>query len=451
MLQLFLILLLSLYPINLNFLGFNLNNTKASQIKTLPQKRPIKLSYYEESLNSIYDIIEKEGGKKIGKLKKDGLKHGENLSKFFLRIGFNRNEIHKIINSLKTHKISSNLFRNIPVGHKIKFALPTNNLGIGIEFKYQKNKDIYIWQKDDNQLNSKITKRPTKKMFYYDKGIIRTNFYNAAKASEIPEKIFFEMVSILSFVIDFQRDIRIGDKFEIFYAKELDLLDKKVINSDLPMFISINNSGKKVSYYKYETESGYSSYFDENGFSAKKTLMKTPLNGARLSSGYGNRKHPVLGYSKFHRGLDFAASTGTPVFAAGDGVIEFAGWKGSYGKFIRIRHNDLYKTSYAHLSKITKRKHQKVNQGDIIGHVGNTGRSTGSHLHYEVIFSGKQVNPMKIRLPSGKNIPKKEFLNFKKHINKIKKNIYLISKSKNKSNSLALLEKRNNISKMKVN
>ena len=159
-------------------------------------------------------------------------------------------------------------------------------------------------------------------------------------------------------------------------------------------------------------------YYDENGKSSKRTIMKTPINGARLSSGYGNRKHPILGYTKMHRGLDFAAPLGTPVFAAGDGVVEKAGWNGSYGRYIRIRHTGTYKTAYAHLSRFNKnvRIGKRVLQGKTIGYVGSSGRSTGPHLHYEVLRNNKQINPVKIKLPAGKNVSKKDIHDYKKHI-----------------------------------
>ena len=174
--------------------------------------------------------------------------------------------------------------------------------------------------------------------------------------------------------------------------------------------------------------------------------MKTPINGARLSSRYGNRKHPILGYTKMHRGLDFAAPSGTPVFAAGDGVIEKAGWNGSYGKYIRIRHTGTYKTAYAHLSRFYKnvRIGKRVLQGKIIGYVGTTGRSTGPHLHYEVIKNNIQVNPMRIKLPAGKNISKADIDNYKNHVEKIL-NLKIALEKSNQNNKVAI--NNNNISK----
>lgn len=324
------------------------------------------------------------------------------------------------------------------VGLLVKYTLPSRNLGIGIEFNFQKDKDVYVWQDFEDQFKSKITKRPIKKEVAFDYGIIKTNLYNSSKVSNTPETAFYEMVKILGFVVDFQRDLRVGDKFQIFYSKKRDMIENKVIGTEPLKFVGIELSGNELNYYRYTTKSGYTSYFDEKGFSSKKTLMKTPLNGARLSSGYGNRKHPILGYNKFHKGLDFAAPKGTPVFAAGDGIIEEARWNGTYGKYVRIRHNANYKTAYAHLSRIIRKVNSKVLQGEVIGHVGNTGRSTGPHLHYEVLFLGKRVNPMKIKLPSGKNIPKSEMQNFKKHVAHLTKEIFQIKKLLKKNNTIAL-------------
>ena len=210
--------------------------------------------------------------------------------------------------------------------------------------------------------------------------------------------------------------------------------------------MSINLSGNKLNFFNYKDKFGLPQYYDENGKSSKRTIMKTPINGAKLSSRYGNRKHPILGYTKMHRGLDFAAPSGTPVFAAGDGVIEKAGWNGSYGKYIRIRHTGTYKTAYAHLSGFHKnvRIGKRVLQGKIIGYVGTTGRSTGPHLHYEVIKNNIQVNPMRIKLPARKNISKTDIENYKKHIEKII-NLKIALEKSNRNNKIAI--NNHNISK----
>ena len=444
MLRIILILLLSVQIFTINNKYFFINTAHSSQIKIFPQKRPTFLASYEESLRSIHDVIEKEGGKKTGILKTSKIRNGENLNKFLLRVGFSKVNTHKIINSIKLHRKSYEFFYKIPINHKLKYFLPSNSIGGSLAFKIEKNKDIYVWQNLNNDFVSKITKRPTIKKIDFKEGIIKTNLYNASKVIKMPDQAFYEMISILGFIIDFQRDIRRGDRFEVLFSKVTDLIEDKVINTEPIQYVGITLSGNKVSYYRYKTKQGYISYFNEKGISAKKTLMKTPLNGARISSGYGNRKHPILGYTKMHRGVDFAAPKGTPVFAAGNGIIEKSGWNGSYGKYIRIRHNSSYKTAYAHLSKIIKQPSSRVQQGQIIGYVGNTGRSTGPHLHYEIIFSGKKVNPMKIKLPSGKNIPKSELEIFKSHVIKIKKNIYIASQKNSHSNPLAFSKIKNN-------
>jgi murein DD-endopeptidase MepM/ murein hydrolase activator NlpD len=166
-------------------------------------------------------------------------------------------------------------------------------------------------------------------------------------------------------------------------------------------------SGKTITLYRFKTnDDGITDYYDEKGQSVRKSLMRTPIDGARLTSGFGKRKHPVLGYTKMHRGVDFGARTGTPIMAAGNGVVEFAARNGGYGNYVRIRHNNSYKTAYAHMSKYGKgiRKGTQVKQGQIIGYVGTTGRSTGPHLHYEVHKNGTQINPLSVKLPAGRKL-----------------------------------------------
>ena len=177
--------------------------------------------------------------------------------------------------------------------------------------------------------------------------------------------------------------------------------------------ISIGNN--KLEYFKFITDVGFVDYFNREGKNVKKSILKTPLDGAKLSSSFGMRKHPILGYDKMHKGIDFAAPKGTPIFAGGNGVIEYAGYNGSYGKYIRIRHNNEYKTAYAHLDGFKKgiTKGVRVNQGQVIGFLGSTGRSTGPHLHYEIIFQNKQINPLKLKLPSGKILKGEELIRFK--------------------------------------
>ena len=221
-------------------------------------------------------------------------------------------------------------------------------------------------------------------------------------------EIIIEFARIYGFEIDFQRDIRINDRFLILYEIYNDENEDFVKNGSI-LYASLSSRGKDINLYRFKTKKDYG-YFDVHGKSIEKALMKTPINGARLSSSYGMRKHPILGYNKMHRGTDFAAKTGTPIMASGTGKIQVAKWNGGYGKYIRIRHNSTYQTAYAHLSKFARgiKPGKKVKQGQIIGYVGSTGASTGPHLHYEVIVNGKKINSQKLKLPSGKILKGKE-------------------------------------------
>ena len=243
--------------------------------------------------------------------------------------------------------------------------------------------------------------------------LIKDSLYSDGIKNNVPADILTKLIKLYSFDLDFQRDIRSNTKVSVSFESILVEDRKEVFFGDIIYsFIKINKNF--LEYYKFKTDDEYIDYFNKKGENVKKSILKTPLDGARLSSGFGIRKHPILGYNKMHKGVDFAAPTGTPIYAGGNGIIEFAGYNGAYGKFIKIRHNNEYKTAYAHLSKFKKgiSKGVRVNQGDIIGYVGSTGRSTGPHLHYEIIFQNKQINPLKLKLPSGKKLKDKELNRF---------------------------------------
>ena len=213
--------------------------------------------------------------------------------------------------------------------------------------------------------------------------------------------------------MDFQREIQPGDRFEFFYETFHD--DRGALAKTGKLFYGrMRLSGETVELYRHELANGEWDYYNAKGKSVRKALLRTPIDGARISSGFGKRRHPILGYTKMHRGVDFAAPRGTPVYAAGKGVVEYVGRKGAYGKYVRIRHDKTYKTAYAHLSRYGKgvRKGTRVSQGQVIGYVGTTGRSTGPHLHYEVIKKGRQTNPRKVKLPSGIQLQGKDLARF---------------------------------------
>ena len=231
----------------------------------------------------------------------------------------------------------------------------------------------------------------------------------------IPYNIIDKFYEIFSFDVDFERDIYPGDRFQIMY-EQLYSDNGEYLGSGNVLFASLylNSRRHEFRLFRYDNENGVVGYYDEDGKGASKTLKKTPINGARISSKYGNRKHPVLGYSKAHKGVDFAAPTGTPIPVAGSGKVVFRGWINGYGNYIKVRHNGTYSTAYAHLSRFRPeiRVGTQVKQGQIIGYVGSTGLSTGPHLHYEIIKDGVQVNPLSVKLPSIQNLSGKEVAKF---------------------------------------
>lgn len=405
------------------FLSINsaFSSSQKIEIDEIPVKRPLNLFKLEESADTVSNMVQKVGAMPVVTVKKTNLKANESLSSALNRLKFNTKSINSVVNSI--HKLNNGrkILGTLPVNMIINYSKPSKLIGGALKFSYSKTNDIFVWQDSGGNYLSQVFLRPTKLIKTLVKGTIHSSLYASAIKSGVPENTLLDMINLLGFSVDFQREIRQGDSFEVLYIKEIDILKNKIIKTKPITYVSIVLSGKKLSYYNYNDKYGLPQYYDENGNSSKRTIMKTPINGARLSSRYGIRKHPILGYTKIHRGLDFAAPSGTPVFAAGDGVIEKAGWNGSYGRYIRIRHTGTYKTAYAHLSGINKniRIGKRVLQGKTIGYVGSTGRSTGPHLHYEVLQNNKQVNPMNIKLPAGKNIKPRKLKAYKNHVKTI--------------------------------
>jgi murein DD-endopeptidase MepM/ murein hydrolase activator NlpD len=241
---------------------------------------------------------------------------------------------------------------------------------------------------------------------------VGSSLYGTAKDNKIPDYITAELTRVFAYDVDFQRQVKANDTFEVFYGNPLtgSSAKRKVLH-----YAQLNLDGKTKTYYRYTTKDGQTDYYDEQGRSAQKSLLKTPVSGARLTSGFGMRRHPLLGYSKMHTGVDFGAPHGTPIRAAGAGTVELAGRHGAYGITVEIKHNNKYETLYAHMSKLAAgvRRGAKVNQGQIIGYVGSTGRSTGPHLHYEVRMNNRPVNPTRIQAAGGKQLAGKELAKFK--------------------------------------
>ena len=246
-------------------------------------------------------------------------------------------------------------------------------------------------------------------------GSINTSLFEDGIKSGIPAGVMVNFIRLFSFDIDFQRDIQSGDKFDVLFNQFIDY-DGSVVSSGDILYASLTTGKRTLTLYRYEFSDGRANYFNDKGSSNRKALLRTPIDGARISSGFGRRKHPILGYSKMHAGVDFAAPSGTPIRAAGDGVIRRAGWNGGYGRYVRIRHNSIYQTAYAHMRRIAKgiKAGVRVQQGQIIGYVGSSGRSTGPHLHYEILKQGRQVNPRKVKFQSAEVLAGDDLAKFKK-------------------------------------
>jgi len=349
------------------------------------------------------------------------VKNNETLEQIFKAQDLDREEVNTILSKLNKNKLDK-IFPNREIKIITKKLSDNENSLVFVKIPVTDTKFIEITKKNEefNFAEKSIKLFPES---HYIIGTINDSLYSAAVKAGIEPSVIVEFARIFGFEVDFQRDIRKNDTFEIYYEKMLDER-KNIIETGNIFYVSLNVNGKKLILYNFNDGSG-NEFYESNGKSIIRALMKTPINGARLSSSFGLRKHPILGYNLVHQGTDFAAKTGTPVMASGNGVVEFAGTNGAYGKYIRIRHNSTYKTAYAHLNGYAKgvRKGQRVSQGQIIGYVGSTGRSTGPHLHYEVLVNGKRVNSQKLKLPSGKNLSKDKMSSFTQLVDKINQEI----------------------------
>ena len=325
---------------------------------------------------------------------------GETFDKILQKYSVKENEILEIKNKI-SKKINLN---KLNTEHKIKFTIDQSTQLIKeFTFKISNSEKIYLSRNTDlGEFDQKILVTKLNKNVSYKENIILQSLYRSASKQDIPANIIIEFARIYGFQVDFQRDIQKKDSFQIMYEVFMDD-NGKIIETGNILFANLILSGQDNSLYYFDKE-GSSGHYDKNGKSIKKALMKTPINGARLSSPFGMRKHPIDGFNKMHRGTDFAAPMGTPIMASGDGVVKKAGWCGGGGNCVVIKHNSSYQTIYAHMSKFAKgiKSGKRVKQGQTIGYVGSTGKSTGPHLHYEVIVNGKKVNSQKLKLPSGK-------------------------------------------------
>ena len=335
---------------------------------------------------------------------------GQTFSQILNSFNIANNRKFEIINAINS---IFNL-RGVKINQKIFFFINYNEIvkQIKIELYFKKNLVVDLRSK----INIEIIELKTYTDIESKEFNIKNSLYSDGIDNKIPNVILIKLIQLFSFDLDFQRDIRENTQVSISYQKIS--IDNK-INYELGdiEYAKISIKNNNLEYFKFLTDDGFIDYFNREGKNVKKSILKTPLDGAKLSSNFGMRKHPISGFNKMHKGIDFAAPKGTPIYAGGNGVVEVAGVNGGYGKYIRIRHNNEYKTAYAHLNSFKKgiRKGVRVNQGEIIGYVGSTGKSTGPHLHYEIIYQNKQINPLTLKLPSGKILKGDELNKFKKN------------------------------------
>ena len=344
------------------------------------------------------------------------IKSGESIQKILQKLKIKNNEIQLVINHFKKYGNPNQLLAGNRIDIVVKGNLSKkNNSIVKFSIPITKSTTIEIIRDEEDKITSKkiITKLYKRKILA--ENIIINNLYSSAIKAKINPDTIIEFARIFGFEIDFQRDIRKNDYFKIVYDKFFDE-NREFVKSGPIFYAHMSVDGRKITLYKFGNDKNYG-YFDINGKSVEKALMKTPINGARLSSSFGMRKHPILGFTKMHKGTDFAAKSGTPIMASGSGTIVSAKWCGGGGNCIKIKHNSTYGTIYAHMKNFARgiKRGKKVKQGQIIGYVGSTGMSTGPHLHYEVLINGKKVNSQKLKLPSGKVLKDNERKLFEIH------------------------------------
>ena len=358
--------------------------------------------YFKKSINHIFNNLSPRYKNIDHKISK-----GETFDKILKDYSISDDEIIKIKKSFK-NDINLN---NLKTDQIIKFTIDqsSNKKIINFLFPLSRTEKIKLTRNLETNLfkTEKIITNLIKNIIFKE-GKILQSLYKTATDLEIEPNMIIEFARIYGFQVDFQRDIRKNDNFQIMYEIYVDEKGKTFETGNI-IFADLKLSGSNNSFYYFDKK-GSEGHYDKNGKSVEKALMKTPINGARLSSKFGMRKHPIDGFNKMHRGTDFAAPSGTPSMASGSGIMKRARWCGGGGNCIKIKHNSTYETVYAHLKNFARgiKEGKRVKQGQIIGYVGSTGKSTGPHLHYEVIVNGKRVNSQKLKLPSGKTLKNKE-------------------------------------------
>ena len=353
----------------------------------------------ENNLITVKDFLFNQFNSSVTKVELK-VRNGDSIQRILYDQKISPAEVNNVINALR-REYNVGTLRNDQKVYLIIKREKNGNFVSRLTVNIDNITSVHVFLNKDNVYETKrVTKILTKKNHLVETTIDR-GIYRTAKQSGIENSIVAQFARLYGFEVDFQRDLKKNDKIKIFYERYLDD-DGVPQRTGNIIYSEITNVERNIILYRYEYPNGSIAYFTPEGKSIEKSLMRTPINGAKLSSRYGFRIHPILGYNQMHQGTDFAAPIGTPVMASGAGTVEYSGWKGGYGKFISIRHSAVYQTNYAHLQDYAKgmRRGAKVQQGQVIGYLGSTGSSTGPHLHYEVVVNGKKENSQTLKLPS---------------------------------------------------
>lgn len=349
---------------------------------------------------------------------------GDTIIDLLLASGVPRAEAHDAVAALRKHFNP----RQLKSGQElvVKFG-PGDGGGDRLErmiVPVTFRQDVAVERVGDGGFVANTIDRPVKEQAAYAGAPIESSLYETGIAQNVPAAMMAEMIRLYSYDVDFQRDVKEGDSFELLYQQYVNE-QGQLLHAETIRYAELVLSGKRIRLFRFTPRDGEVEYFNEKGESVKKALLRTPVDGARISSKFGSRLHPILGYTTMHRGIDFAVPGGTPIMAAGSGTIEFAGENSGYGRYVRIKHTGVFSTAYAHMSGYAKglRKGAKVRQGQVIGYVGASGLATGPHLHYELLSGGSQINPLSVKMPSGQKLEGKDLARFRETVTTIEREL----------------------------
>lgn len=358
------------------------------------------------------DDAEAEAAEQISRTLAVG--RGDTLMKLLINAGVDRGESQEVVSALRR------LYdpRKLSIGQELTFTFARDDGALKlteIAFAPSVERSVAVRRTAEGEFKAEQTVLQLTPAMARATGKIDDSLFVAARRHGMPMPVLNELIKLFSYDVDFQREIQPGDSFDVVFDRMFDRSGRAAKEGDI-LYASLTLSGQTLRYWRYKpSDSKDPEYFNDKGQSVRKALLRTPIDGAKLTSSFGMRHHPILGFTAMHKGVDFGAATGTPIQAAGDGVVDMAGWNGAYGKYVRIKHNGTFSTAYAHMSTFGRdiAAGRRVRQGEVIGYVGTTGRSTGPHLHYEVLRDGKQINPMSVRFPTGRMLEGRELQRFR--------------------------------------